>query len=102
MRTPIQIAGSFLFGLCSLQAFGVTLTPNAIGGGNIPGTYPVVDFHTWDGNWAPTLKLPDAAAQGATITIYAHASYSSNVVLANTDLPLRAITLSSGQRGCRR
>ena len=74
----------------------ITLTPNAIGGGNIPGSYPIVDFHTYDGNWAPTLTLPKSAAPGATIAIHAHATYSSSVVLSNTDLPLQTTVLNNG------
>ena len=98
MRRAVQFVSSFIFSLCSLQAFGVTLTPNAIGGGDIPGSYPIVDFYTSDGNWVPTLTLPASASAGATITIYANASYSSNVVLTNTDLPLRSLTMVNGDR----
>ncbi|MGI4779016.1 MAG: zinc-dependent metalloprotease family protein [Janthinobacterium lividum] len=97
MRTLVRFTGVITFGLCSLQAFGVTLSPNAIGNsGNIPGSYTSVDFHTWDGDWSPTLTLPKSAPSGATITIYAHATYASNVVLANTDLPLRTTTMVAG------
>ena len=98
MRKAVQLVGSFLFSLCAFQAFGITLSPNAIGGGNIPGTYAVVDFYTSDGNWTPTLTLPASASPGATITIYANSGYSSNVVLTNTDLPLRSLTLVNGDR----
>lgn len=83
-------------GLCAGQAFAVVLTPNAVGGGNIPSTAPVVDFYTWDGNWAPTLKLPASAANGSKITIHADATYSSNLVLDNTDIPMRTLTLDRG------
>lgn len=95
MRMLIRIAGLVLC-LSSWQAFGITLTPNSIGGGNIPGTYTIIDFHTSDGNWAPTLTLPASAPAGAVITIYSHATYNSNLVLTNTDLPVRSTTMSNG------
>ena len=98
MRPSIRAAGGLILGVCAAQAFAITLTPNAIGGGNIPGQYPIVDFHTWDGDWTPTLKLPASAPAGATITIYADATWSSNVVLDNTDIPLPTMALSTGDR----
>lgn len=97
MHTLVRSAGVITFGLCSLQAFGITLSPNAIGGGgNIPGTYSSIDFHVRDGDWTPTLTLPRSAPPGATIAIYSSASYATNVALANTDLPLRTTTLAAG------
>ncbi|HUD32783.1 MAG TPA: hypothetical protein VMR43_07150, partial [Variovorax sp.] len=98
MRPSICAASGLILGVCAAQAFAITLTPNAIGGGNIPGKYPIVDFHTWDGDWTPTLKLPASAPAGATITIYANATWSSNVELGNTDIPLPTLTLSTGDR----
>lgn len=97
MRSFTRAAGGIALGVCAAQACAITLTPNAIGGGNIPGTYPIVDFHTGDGNWAPTLTLPVSAPPGATITIHADATYPSNVALDNTDIPLRTLTLSRGE-----
>jgi hypothetical protein len=96
MRSFTQAASGLVLGVCAAQAGAVTLTPNAIGGGNIPGTYPIVDFYTGDGNWAPTLQLPPSAPAGAVITIHADATYASSVVLDNTDLPLRTFTLNRG------
>lgn len=96
MRPTIRAASGLVLGLCAAQAFAITLTPNAIGGGNIPGAYPIVDFYTWDGNWAPVLKLPASALSASTITIHAQATYDSNVVLDNTDLPLPSMTLKRG------
>jgi hypothetical protein len=98
MRPSIRAASGLLLGVCAAQACAITLTPNAIGGGNIPGKYPIVDFHTWDGDWAPTLKLPASAPAGATITIHANATWSSNVALDNTDIPLQTLTLSTGEQ----
>lgn len=99
MRPSIHAAAAgLILGVCAAQACAVTLTPNGIGGGSIPGTYPSVDFYTWDGNWAPALKLPASAPAGATITIHANATWASNVVLDNTDVPLRTLTLSKGDQ----
>ena len=74
------------------------LSVNRVGGGNIPGNFPVVDFYTGDGDWAPVLRLPASAAAGATITIHANATWDSNVQLDNTDLPMRTLTLRKGDR----
>ena len=96
MRPIIRAASGLLLGLCAAQALAITLTPNAIGGGNIPGTYPTVDFQTWDGNWAPVLRLPASAAGGASITFHPNATWSSSLATDNTDLPMRALTLNKG------
>ena len=96
LRPIIRAASGLLLGLCAAQALAITLTPNAIGGGNIPGTYPTVDFQTWDGNWAPVLRLPASAAGGASITFHPNATWSSSLATDNTDLPMRALTLNKG------
>ena len=96
MKFSIKIAGGIALVACAVQAFGITLTPNQISNGNIPGTYTSVDFFTSDGNWTPTLTLPKTAADKSTIIIHADAGYSSTLDLANTDVPLNSLTLSTG------
>lgn len=96
MHPFLRAACSLILGICAAQACAVTLTPNAIGGGNIPGTYPSVDFYTGDGDWAPTLRLPASALPGATITLHTNASFGSNVALDNTELPLPSLSMTTG------
>lgn len=97
MRTIVRFFVGLLFSLGALQAYGITLSPNSNGGsGNIPGTYPTVDFYTNDGDWAPTLTLPETASQKATITIHSNAQWDSNIVLTNTDLPLHSYVMRTG------
>lgn len=101
MRTFVRFVASLLLCLVSWQAqafIGITLTPNGNGngGGNIPGSCATIDFYTLDGDWAPTLTLPETSWAGAVVTIHANATYSSNLVLTNTDLPLRSTILNTG------
>lgn len=95
MRTFI-----LLVGLCchAVVAWAQTnLSPNRVGGGNIPAGYKNLVFSLSDGNWVPTLTLPAAGADGATIQIKVGSAWASTVLQGNTDVPLPSVTLSTGQ-----
>ena len=96
MNISIKMVGGVILSTYVLQAFSITLTPNQINNGNIPGSYSTVDFYTSDGSWAPNITLPKNAADKSTITIHADATYSSTLDLANTDIPLTSLKLSTG------
>ncbi|NLP59995.1 hypothetical protein [Paraburkholderia sacchari] len=80
----------------SISAHSVELSPNSIGGGNIPGTHRNVNFTTSDGNWTEVLWLPNSAREGDTINISSSATYSSKLMMGNTNIPTGSITLYTG------
>lgn len=95
MRTFI-----LLVGLCCHAAVAwaqTYLSPKQVGGGNIPAGYKSLVFSLSDGNWAPTLTLPAAGADGATIQIKVGSTWASTVLQGNTDVPLPSVTLATGQ-----
>ncbi|MEC7120871.1 MAG: hypothetical protein VXW65_13360, partial [Pseudomonadota bacterium] len=79
------------------SAYAVNLSPNQIGGGDIPNTHAQITFNLSNGNWAPTLTLPQTATDGATITIQSSAGYASNLITTNTDYPLGSLTIRDGE-----
>ncbi|HVK23517.1 MAG TPA: zinc-dependent metalloprotease family protein [Actinokineospora sp.] len=84
-------------GVVNLPAASATdLTPNGVGGGDIPGTYSSVDFYLSNGNWAQTLRLAATAGEGARVAIHHDAGYTSELVTTNTDIPKASLTLRQG------
>ncbi len=80
------------------SAYAIDLTPNSNGGsGNIPAGYNVVNFKTYNGNWAATLTLPATGNQGDVINISSSAAYNSNIITRNTDYPLGSMLLKNGE-----
>ncbi|WP_415913686.1 hypothetical protein [Paraburkholderia sp. J63] len=85
--------------LCiSVPAYSLELSPNTIGGGNIPNADGNVNFYTSDGNWTETLWLPSTAREGDVINISSSATYSSKLMTKNTNIPTKSITLYTGDR----
>ncbi|WP_161786058.1 metalloendopeptidase CpaA [Lysobacter antibioticus] len=82
--------------LVSLKAMAIDLSPNQIGGGNIPGTYPTIDFHLRNGDWAPRLTLSNAAGDQYKVSIHSVAAYDSQLVTTNTDYPLSSMRVRAG------
>ncbi|WP_363797914.1 metalloendopeptidase CpaA [Lysobacter firmicutimachus] len=81
----------------ALIAFDVAatdLSPNAIGGGDIPGNYASIDFYLSKDDWAPTLTLPADAGDQATVTIHSSTGKLSNLIAGNTDYPLTSMTIA--------
>jgi hypothetical protein len=86
--------------LSTISALGwaqTYLSPNKLGSGNLPGSYPDLIFTLSDGNWTPQIKLPSTANENASIKIISYASYKTQVLQTNTDVPLPALTISRGQ-----
>jgi hypothetical protein len=86
-----------LSGVVSLSWAQTYLSPNQIGGGNVPGTYANVVFSVYDGNWTPQIRLPAVADDKAQIKLVSDAGYGTQVLQAHTDIPLPALSLSRGQ-----
>lgn len=85
-----------LLALSSANATAIDLSPNRIGGGDIPGNYPAIDFYLRNGDWAPRLTLSDAAGDQYKVTIHSSAAYDSQLATANTDYPLSSMRIRSG------
>lgn len=78
-------------------AYATDLSPNTNGGsGSIPSGYSDITFKLSDGNWVPTITLPNSATNGAKVTIQSTAGYSSTLVTTNTDYPLASLTIKTG------
>ena len=90
----IIIVLSTISALSWAQAY---LSPNQLGSGNLPGTYANLIFTLSDGNWTSQVKLPTVANDNTSIKILSRATYNTQVLQANTDVPLPALNLSSGQ-----
>ncbi len=79
-------------------AFTPATNPNQLEqGGLIPSGYAVVDFVMSNGNWTGTLVLPSTAKQGDVINIKNQATYSSEVRMGSTDLPIDSLTLKTNE-----
>jgi hypothetical protein len=96
MNTVIKMLMAALLALSSAKAVAIDLSPNQIGGGDIPGSYPVIDFYLRNGDWAPSLTLSDAAGDQYRVAIHSSAVYDSQLMTTNTDYPLGAIRIRSG------
>lgn len=92
----IKMLMAALLALASAKAVAIDLSPNQIGGGNIPGNYPSIDFYLRNGDWAPSLTLSDAAGDQYKVAIHSSAAYDSQLMAANTDYPLSSIRIRSG------
>jgi hypothetical protein len=80
------------------MAHAVDITPNSNGGsGNIPATSNDITFTVSNGNWVPTITLPATANNAAKVTIQSSAGYDSSIVTTNSDYPLAALNLKSGE-----
>lgn len=78
-------------------AYATDLSPNSNGGsGNIPSGYSDITFTLSDGNWVPTVTLPNGVTNGTKVTIKSTAGYDSSLVTTNSDYPLAALTIKSG------
>ncbi|WP_363797912.1 metalloendopeptidase CpaA [Lysobacter firmicutimachus] len=84
--------------LLSLDALATDLSPSAVGGGDIPGDYPSIDFYISKDDWAPTLTLSNDAADRSTVTIHSSTSKTSNLITGNTDYPLDSMTIYKDDR----
>jgi len=73
------------------------LTPNQLGGGDLPGIHADLVFTLGDGNWTPEVRLPATAADQAKVRIVSTAQFQTQVLQANSDVPLPAMSLASGQ-----
>lgn len=82
--------------LFCINANATDLSPNTIGGGDIPGNYAAIDFYMKNRDWAPTLTLSNDAADQSTVAIHTTASMKSNLIAGNTDYPLSSLTLNTG------
>jgi Metallo-peptidase family M12B Reprolysin-like len=79
------------------QAHAIVLTPNDIGGGNIPGNQSVIDFNLSDGNWTRNIYLPKQAPDRAVLTIKSAATFGSSIELKYTDIPISSLSLQAGE-----
>lgn len=78
-------------------AYATDISPNTNGGsGNIPSGYSDITFTVSNGNWVPTITLPNGVTNGTKVTIQSTAGYDSSLVTTNTDYPLAALTIKSG------
>jgi Metallo-peptidase family M12B Reprolysin-like len=93
----LHVISMLALGIWGGQSLAISLSPNKIGGGDIPGSYPDVQFSLGDGNWARNLKLPQKADNGATISIKNGATYGTSVAMGNTDFPVTTLSLATGE-----
>ncbi|MEI2456155.1 metalloendopeptidase CpaA [Lysobacter firmicutimachus] len=80
----------------SAPAAATDLSPNQVGGGDIPGNYAQIDFYLKNGDWAPKLTLSNAAGDGYTVAIHSTAGYDSQLATGNTDYPLSSMPIRAG------
>lgn len=73
------------------------LTPNQLGSGRLPSTHQDLVFTLGDGNWTPQVSLPASGLDKASIRIVSNAGYQTQVLQANTDVPLPSMALARGQ-----
>ena len=82
----------------SAASYALDLSPNQNGGsGAIPGNQQQINFYLGDGNYAPRVTLPASGLSGATIKIASNATYSTEVALNNTSIPIPSVTLNTGE-----
>ena len=68
------------------NAVGETiLTPNAIGGGELPSGYSVLTFDMANGNWTGTITLPKQAKDQDAVIIRSAAGYAASVAADNVE-----------------
>lgn len=79
--------------LFAINAAATDLSPSAVGGGDIPGDYPSIDFYISKNDWASTLTLSNSAADQSTVTIHSSTTKTSNLIASNTDFPLTSMTI---------
>ncbi|MBX9404044.1 metalloendopeptidase CpaA [Lysobacter sp. BMK333-48F3] len=92
----IKTLTGLLLALSATGAWATDLSPNQVGGGDIPGNYPSIDFYLSNGNWAPKLTLSNAAGDGYTVAIHSSAGYDSQLATGNTDYPLSSMRIQAG------
>jgi hypothetical protein len=73
------------------------LTPNALGSGNLPGSYTDLVFTLGDANWTSEVHLPAASTDKASVRVVSNAQCQTQVLQANTDVPVPALALACGQ-----
>lgn len=89
-----KILLSFLLSSLGTVSWAQTyLSPNAIGGGNLPANVPDMIFSMYDGNWARFINLPATSLNGAKVKLVTEASYTASVILTNTDIPSYSMDL---------
>ncbi len=86
-----------LSSLATLSWSQTYLSPNQLGGGKLPGTHQDLVFTLGDGNWTPQVSLPATGLHNASIRIVSQAGYTTQVLQANSDVPLPAMALARGQ-----
>lgn len=86
-----------LSALSTLSWSQTYLTPNQLGSGQLPGTHQDLVFTLGDGNWTPQVSLPASGLDKASIRIVSNAGYHTQVLQANTDVPLPTMVLARGQ-----
>lgn len=62
-----------------LSAHAINLSPNSIGGGQLPSNQPDITFNLSDGNWVRNIALPANPSDGSRVTINSFAGYWSAV-----------------------
>lgn len=92
-----SVAVAWLVFFSSQLAWAQTyLSPNEVGG-DIPSGYRNLVFTLSDGNWSPQLRLPSTGQDRDYITVLENATYSTEVLQANSDVPVPSLTLVTGQ-----
>lgn len=90
------LGGIMFFSAAYAQA--IDLSPNMIGGGNIPGGHSLVNFRLADGDWTPIVKLPNDVQDSAVINIISSAQYGSSLAVSNTEVESGTLEINNGYR----
>lgn len=74
----------------------ITLSPNSLGGGNLPSGYGTVTFNMGDGDWIDRIKLPEHPTNNSKVSITSTATYGSYVVATPVDTAWNSFVIRTG------
>ena len=74
----------------------ITLSPNSLGGGDLPSGYDTVTFNMGDGYWIDRITLPKHPINNSKVNITSQATYASYVIATPVDAPWNGFFIRSG------
>jgi hypothetical protein len=84
----------------SMKSYAQTrsITPNSIGGGNLPNGFTRIIFTLADGNWVRDITLPTAPANNTQVDIISNAAFPSMLNTRGASRALDYLEIRNGDR----